>query len=142
VAAEVFVDTSFWCTLVLRGRAAAEVERHRAAEAALRQTLKTRTRLLTTNLVLSESHQLLLVRDRRGTALTFLKTFPAPGTEVVWSTPELEAEAVTEWIERFDGQDFSLTDAVSFALMKRRRVGRALAFDRHFAAAGFQTLPG
>lgn len=141
MAVELFVDTSFWYTLVLRGRNAAEHERHASADAALRQALKSRVRLVTTNLVMAESHQLLLVRDRRETALAFLRGFPAPGTEVVPSTAELEAEAVLDWIEKYDDQDFSLADAVSFALMKRRRIRRALTFDRHFAAAGFEMLP-
>lgn len=141
MAAELFVDTSFWCTLVLRGRNAAEHERHASADAALRHALKTRVRLVTTNLVMAESHQLLLVRDRRETALAFLRGFPAPGTEVVPSTAELEAEAVSEWIEPYHDQDFSLADAVSFALMRRRRIRKALAFDRHFAAAGFEMAP-
>ena len=43
MAAEVFADTSFWCTLVLRGRNAAEEERRKAAEAALRQALRSRS---------------------------------------------------------------------------------------------------
>jgi hypothetical protein len=141
VAAELFVDTSFWCTLVLRGRNATEHDRQKSADTALRQALKSRVRLVTTNLILAESHQLLLVRDRRATALAFLKTFPAPGTEVVPSTAELEAEAVAEWVEPYDDQDFSLADGVSFALMKQRRITRALTFDRHFAIAGFEMLP-
>lgn len=96
---------------------------------------------MTTNLVVAETHQLLLARDRRDTALAFLRGFPSPNTEVVSSAPELEAEAVSEWIERYGDQDFSLTDAVSFALMKRRSIRRALTFDKHFAAAGFEMLP-
>jgi predicted nucleic acid-binding protein len=141
VAAEVFVDTSFWCTLVLRGKNAAEEERHARAGSALKLLLRARVRLVTTNLLIAESHQLLLVRDRRETALAFLNSFPAPGTEVVASTAELEAEAIADWIERFEDHDFSLADAVSFALMKRRRITRALTFDRHFAAAGFEMAP-
>lgn len=139
--AEIFVDTSFWCTLVLRGRSAAELERHRKADTALRKAIKSGVRLITTNLILAESHQLLLVRDRRETALTFLRSYPAPGAEVVTSTPDLEAEALEEWIERYDDQEFSLADAVSFALMRRRRISRALTFDRHYATAGFEMLP-
>lgn len=141
MAAELFVDTSFWCTLVLRGKNAAEQARHDNADAALRRALRSRVRLVTTNLILAESHQLLLVRDRRETALAFLKSFPAPGTEVVPSTPDLEQEAIDNWIVRFGDQDFSLADAVSFALMRRRHLSRALTFDRHFAAAGFEMLP-
>ncbi|MDO8665986.1 MAG: PIN domain-containing protein [Gemmatimonadales bacterium] len=138
---EVFVDSGFWCATALRGRTDADRERHERAGATLRQLIRSGTRLVTTNLVLAETHQLLLIRDRRDTALAFLRAFPAPGTDVVPSTAELEAEALADWIEKYDDQDFSLADAVSLALMKRRRIKRALAYDRHFAAAGFEMLP-
>ena len=135
------MDSSFWYVLVIRKRGAAELERHEAAGTLLRRLIRDRTRLVTTDLVVAETHQLLLARGRRDTALAFLRGFPSPNTEVVASAPELEAEAVSEWIERHSDQDFSLTDAVSFALMKQRGIRRALTFDRHFAAAGFEMLP-
>jgi len=34
-----------------------------------------------------------------------------------------------------------LDTAVSFVLMKQRRLEQALTFDRHFIQAGFQKLP-
>lgn len=36
---------------------------------------------------------------------------------------------------------FSLTDCISFVLMGLRGITDALAFDAHFARAGFRTLP-
>jgi len=50
-------------------------------------------------------------------------------------------QAQREWLERFDDQDFSLTDAVSFAVMTKRGIREALALDRHFCVAGFSVLP-
>jgi len=37
-------------------------------------------------------------------------------------------------------KDWSLTDCISFELMRRRRLTRALAFDHHFEQAGFEAL--
>ena len=37
---------------------------------------------------------------------------------------------------------YSLTDCVSFVLMKQRKITGALAFDQHFRQAGFVLLPG
>jgi predicted nucleic acid-binding protein len=36
---------------------------------------------------------------------------------------------------------YSLTDAVSFTVMKRMRLQVALTFDRHFLQAGFECRP-
>lgn len=59
---------------------------------------------------------------------------------IVRSTPEVEAKAQREWLERYDDQDFSFTDAVSFAVMSERRIVDALTLDAHFAAAGFNLV--
>lgn len=48
--------------------------------------------------------------------------------------------AMSEWLERFADQRFSLTDAVTFALMRRERLKTAFAFDRDFRTAGFTLL--
>ena len=48
--------------------------------------------------------------------------------------------AIPNWLERFRDQRFSLTDAVSFELMKRERLTRAFAFDRQFVTAGYELL--
>ncbi len=50
----------------------------------------------------------------------------------------LVREAQARWLARFNDQSFSLVDAVSFELMRRERVSRAFAFDKHFEVAGFE----
>jgi predicted nucleic acid-binding protein len=137
VARELFVDTSGWYPVVVRTNAA-----HPAAAAALRDAVRDGFRLVTTNLVVAETHALLLSRVGREAALAFLKGARQEPTRVIESTPSLEARAQEEWIERFADQDFTLTDAVSFAVMRERRIERALALDRHFAVAGFGLVPG
>lgn len=64
-----------------------------------------------------------------------------PPNVIVFSTPELEAQAEDDWLVRFEDRDVSLTDAVSFAVMTERGIESALALDRHFRTAGFATLP-
>jgi predicted nucleic acid-binding protein len=44
-------------------------------------------------------------------------------------------------LKRRLNQSFSLTDAVSFAVMAERGIKEALALDHHFSAAGFLTVP-
>jgi hypothetical protein len=77
--------------------------------------------------------------DRR-VARAFLAGARAAPNVVVHSTAELEAVAEARWLTRFDDQDFSLTDAVSFAVMAERGMTEALTLDKHFAVAGFVPL--
>jgi uncharacterized protein len=58
----------------------------------------------------------------------------------VRSTRELEDAAERDWLARYQDQDFSLADAVSFAVMRERRIKDVLSLDRHFAIAGFKTV--
>jgi predicted nucleic acid-binding protein len=74
-------------------------------------------------------------------ALLFLETIrQSPRIEKLHATADLEAKAI-EILRRHQDQDFSLTDAVSFAVMKERGIRTAFAFDRHFATAGFALVP-
>jgi hypothetical protein len=54
----------------------------------------------------------------------------------VYADAGLEAEA-EKLLRRYADQDFSLTDAVSFAVMQQRDIAEAFAFDNHFVTAGF-----
>src|SRR5439155_1505634 len=77
----------------------------------------------------------------RAAALAFVAHVGRPPNVLLYSTPELEAQAVTDWLERYDDQNFSFTDAVSFAGMAERGITDALTLDGHFAAAGFRVVP-
>ena len=55
-------------------------------------------------------------------------------------TPDLVGHAVTGWLARFADQRLSLTDAISFEVMRRERVKHAFAFDQHFEIAGFTLM--
>ena len=61
--------------------------------------------------------------------------------EVVFADRELERAAVNGWLRRFHDQRLSLADAVSFEVMRTRRIRHALALDGHFALAGYELAP-
>jgi len=132
VAAELFVDTSAWFPLTR-----SDHPEHARLARELRRRRKAGVRVLTTNLVVAETHALLLRRVHRAAALAFLREIARADDLVVPSTPDLERRGQEDWLERFEDQDFSLTDAVSFAVMTERGIREALALDRHFATAGF-----
>ena len=97
MAAEIFVDTSAWFPLAVRGDRA-----HGAVAEALRERIRRGTRVVTTNLVVAETHALLLRRTTRAAALAFVGHVGRPPNVILYSTPELEAQAVTDWLERYD----------------------------------------
>ena len=134
--AELFVDTSAWYPAVVASHAD-----HSAVAEVLHDAVRAGARLVTTNLVVAETHALLLHRAGRGIALTYARTVREPPTVVVWSDHELEKRALSDWLTKYEDQDCSLADAVSFAVMKSRGISEALALDAHFATAGFRTLP-
>jgi predicted nucleic acid-binding protein len=137
VAAELFIDASAWYPLLVQS-----VPQHDAVRTALRSAMRRAARLVTTNLVVAETHALLLRRTSWNVALEFARGVTAPQTLVVRSSAELERAAVGDWLERYDDQEFSFADAVSFAVMTERGISEALTLDRHFAAAGFRMVPG
>ena len=62
-----------------------------------------------------------------------------PGYEVVMATPELFEAGLALHRERPD-KTWSLTDCISFWLMRERRMTQALAYDQDFEQAGFEAL--
>jgi predicted nucleic acid-binding protein len=133
---EVFVDTSAWYPAMVRSH-----QDHERVAIAMQDAVRAGVRLVTSNLVVAETHALLLNRVGRNFALTFAQTVIQPPMVVVPSTVELEDRAVRDWLVRYDDQHFSLADAVSFAVMKARGITQAVALDAHFASAGFRVLP-
>ena len=46
-----------------------------------------------------------------------------------------------QYFQQQQDKTFSLTDCISFVLMKRLGIVEALTFDKHFVQAGFKKLP-
>ena len=132
----VFVDTGAWLALALSDDA-----HHAGAEKALRELVAAGTRLVTTNHVIGETYTFLArVRDAR-TALAFVaKTRASIVLDLIFVPEEIENRAFA-WLEKYEDQKLSYTDAVSFAVMEELGLRKAFSFDRHFEAAGFARMP-
>ena len=132
----VFLDTSGWISAAIRTQT-----HHAKAKAAYTAAIRQGYRIVTTPMVLGESHALflrLLGRDKAEAAIDGVLRDPTH--VVVPVEPELVQAALDAWIRRFADQSFSLCDAVSFEVMKREGLTRALAVDRHFSAAGIEII--
>jgi predicted nucleic acid-binding protein len=78
----------------------------------------------------------------RPEALEFVIDLVAnPDIEVVWVDEALHQEGMALLRARPD-KTYSLCDAISFVLMRERKVYDALTTDRHFAQEGFRKLLG
>jgi hypothetical protein len=42
--------------------------------------------------------------------------------------------------QKYQDKEWSLVDCISFVVMRQEKISRALAFDQHFAQAGFEAL--
>lgn len=97
--------------------------------------------MVATNLIVAETHALLLSRIGWRAALRFLRVVRQSPNEVVSATTDLEDRAITHWLERYEDQDFSLADAVSFEVMAGQRIREVLTLDHRFAVAEFVMVP-
>jgi uncharacterized protein len=128
-----FVDTS--ALLAFLDRAAAD---HDAVVRAMTPLLAERSGV-THNYVVVEA-EALLHRRRGAVPARRLMQDVLPLIEVAWITPELHARAVESHLAHLRRRT-SLVDHASFALMRERGIGEALALDRHFREAGFSVKP-
>lgn len=130
----VFVDTgAYYAAIDERD------DSHRTASEIMHRMSIEGRELITTNAVLFELHALVVSRLGPRVALATHIELRASQTVVrVRQRDEDRAEAI---LEQYDDKDFSLTDALSFAIMERLGLRTAFAFDRHFVQFGWDIVP-
>jgi hypothetical protein len=97
--------------------------------------------LRTTNLVVAETQALVGRRLGMAAAGTFLDRVLRPGTALIaWVDEETFRSAIEAWLRPDAESPLSVTDAVSFEVMRREGIDEAFAFDVNFARAGFQVV--
>jgi predicted nucleic acid-binding protein len=130
---KIFVDTGGWFALIW------EKDVHHGETKKL--FAKNRPTLITTDYVMDETVTLLQSRVGHAFSLRFLDMLhKSQNARLVF----LSEEHITKTIELFRGRPdkgWSFTDCSSFVLMKNYGIRYALAFDRHFQQAGFETIP-
>jgi len=133
---EIFVDTSAWVALADR-----DDSNHKKASAVYPSLLQKQKSLVTTNLVIAETYVLVSNELGHRAGLQFLEKVKAsPRIARIYSNADIERDA-EEILKRYDDQDFSYADAVSFVAMKKRSIRKAFCFDKHFTIAGFESIP-
>ncbi len=133
----IFVDTSGWLAAINTR----DTHYHTVAKV-YDDLVAKRTQFVTSNLVVAELHAL-IVRERGARAGCALldAIYTDPLYRVIPTDRDIESEATDRWLRRFTEQQFGLTDAVSFEIMRRERITEALALDHHFEIAGYRLVP-
>ena len=129
--APVLVDTSAMAALANR-----HDDNHHHAREIWQRLRREKCRPFTTNVLVIETHALLLIRSHHTVARSWLSAQPFPEH---WITEQDYANA-RQLIVEYDDRDFSLADATSFVVMERLRTPWAFTFDEHFAQYGFSPL--
>ncbi len=131
----IFLDASFW--VVYRDQ---DEVNHAAAKQILADLRSQRTYFTTTLPVVCEIHANFCRRHRvRGKVLDDFWNNPLIKIEEISHQDEA---AATGLLRLNSDKTYSLCDALSFVVMRRLNITRALTFDRHFRQFGeFETIP-
>lgn len=132
-----FLDTSYLIAVE-----DADDQKHREALKHWRKlSQKPSLHIVTTSYVFDEVITFLNDRRLHSKAVEVRRKLLSSRTiNLVHVDEELFDEAWTYFQKRKDKR-YSMTDCVSFVLMKRMGLKQALTFDRHFKQAGFTKLP-
>ena len=129
----VFVDTSAWFAYVNAGD-----PDHRRVRDVLDDAPD---RLVTSTYVFDETVTLTQGRLGHRRAVAVGRTLLDPAiVDLLRVTPVDERTAWTLF-ERRPDKSYSFTDCTSFVLMRRERIGHAIALDEHVAQEGFTIAP-
>lgn len=128
-----FVDTSAWYDLLFSGSPA-----HSDIAALMRRR---DLRFVTSTYVLDELVALLLARSGHAVAAR-AGAHIRSSAEAIVEHPDAteELRAWTLFLDRTDKR-YTLTDCLSFVMMRRLKIDTAMATDDHFRQEGFLTLP-
>jgi predicted nucleic acid-binding protein len=105
---------------------------HARAVAVAREIAVEKRSSFITNYIEAEAHALLVRKLGRAVARQWLLT---GGLPVVRALPP-EEEKARAILARHIDKDWTLCDAISFAVLDTRRVSRAFTFDHHFRQYG------
>lgn len=132
----VLLDTS-----ALFAAARPRSDRHDEASAAYRSLLRRSERLVTTDLIVAELHALSVARGHPASGLDLVDRLMSSTRIEVVAAGMGRLHAAADLLARRPRRAYSLTDAVSFVLMRELAINRAFTLDADFVAEGFEVVP-
>ena len=129
----IFVDTGAFLARYLRRDQYSDLTRSRWS-----LIRKEALPLVTTNLILVETTTLLMRRSRPDVAVRKIRSIYQSYSTTVHNSSREDEFPGLDLITLYRGHDISLTDGVSFAVMKRLGITCAFSFDQYFDIVGFE----
>jgi len=127
-----FGDTSYFLALLIAGD-----ENHAAAQ---EWAARSRNPIVTTEFVVLEVANFLSPPATRGLLAGFLRALYSDARlTLLGASSEQLKQGCDLYLARKD-KSWSLTDCISFEIMRQRGITDALTADRHFEQAGFNVL--
>ncbi len=128
----VFIDTGAWFAGIAKND-----QYHDQAMKHRNHLMKENVRFITTNLVIHETTMLLERKVSKKEAIKFLKAvLKDPLVEIIHADEYIEQEGFLLY-QQYKDQGFSITDCISFVVMKQYQISRCFTFDQHFSTMGF-----
>jgi predicted nucleic acid-binding protein len=128
----IFIDTSYVLALIDR-----RDENHARAIQLVRKY--DNASIIITDAVLLEIGAA-LARGFRQQAVQIIEQFQtSPNVEILYTSANSFEEAF-QMFKKYQDKDWSLTDCLSFVVMRQHGIDQALSFDYHFQQAGFVAL--
>lgn len=131
-----FLDTGFLIALELSGD-----NHHKAARAFWKAFARRPELRVTTSYVIDETVTFFNSRDFHAKAVEIGERLLASELVAVVHVDEALFKEGWVYFSRHADKRYSLTDCISFAVMRRQQIKRALTFDKHFEQAGFEHVP-
>ena len=130
-----FVDTA--CRIALLNK---RDHLHKTVDTLYKRQMESGSSLVTTSSVLTETSNALCHPAFKPSIIAFRRRLESsPRVEIVFVDPDLWSKGWNIYETRLD-KAWSLTDCISFAVMKERGLSDALTGDRHFVQAGYHAL--
>jgi predicted nucleic acid-binding protein len=132
---QIFVDTSAFLALAnLKDRY------HDQAGRVYREYLKDKTEFLTSDYVLAETYTLIRAKVNHRLAVDFGESLKTKHDIRLVKIDDTMLDRAWDIFKMYKDRTFSFVDCSSFALMEKKKIHEAFAFDVHFKQFGFRLI--
>jgi len=131
----IFIDTGFVIAL-----ASVTDQNHEKASQLWNELLKDLPEMVTTTYVIDEIVTFFNSRNRHAKAVEIgNRLMNSHSVQVIYVDKGLFDKG-WQYFQQHDDKTYSMTDCISFIVMKEQGIEAALSFDKHFTQAGFKVL--